>query len=70
MGLMFDDDNELVCPECGSHYFYEREESMLDKNSKAFDTTYTEVERRYVLRCACCNKLIDSNMSPKVVRQS
>lgn len=70
MGLMFDDDNELVCPECGSHYFYEREEYMLDKNVKPYDTTYTEVERRYALRCACCNKLIDSNMSPKVVRQS
>ncbi len=67
MGLMFDDDNELSCPECGSLYFYERIEYMLDKNTTSLDTTYVETERRYAIRCAKCNKLIDSNMSPKVV---
>ena len=64
---MFDDDNELSCPECGSLYFYERIEYMLDKNTTSLDTTYVETERRYAIRCANCNRLIDSNMSPKVV---
>ena len=45
----------------------ERIEYMLDKNTTSLDTTYVETERRYAIRCAKCNKLIDSNMSPKVV---
>lgn len=70
MGLMFDDSNELVCSECGSHYFFEREEHMLDKNVKAYDTDYVETSRRYSLRCAECNKLIATNVAPKVVKPS
>ena len=42
MGLMFDDSNELVCPECGGLYFVERVEYMLDKNITPLDTTYIE----------------------------
>lgn len=67
MGLMFDDSNELVCPKCGGLYFIERVEYMLDKNTTQLDTTYIETERRYAIRCAKCGKLIDSNMSPKVI---
>ena len=67
MGILFDDSNELVCPECGGLYFIEREEYMLDKNTTRFDTTDMETERRYAIRCAKCNKLIDCNMSPKLV---
>ena len=54
MGLMFDDSNELVCPECGGLYFIERVEYMLDKNATQLDTTYIETERRYAIRCAKC----------------
>ena len=67
MGILFDDANEVICPECNSPYFYERVEYMIDKNETALDTTYIETERRYAIRCAKCNKLIDSNMSPKLV---
>ena len=41
--------------------------AKIDKNITQFDTTYIETERRYAIRCAKCNKLIDSNMSPKLV---
>ena len=67
MGLMFDDSNELVCPECDEIKNKERVEYMLDKNITSLDTTYIETERRYAIRCAKCGKLIDSNMSPKVI---
>lgn len=70
MGLMFDDNNEVVCPQCGCHYFHEKEEYMLDKIEKEYETTYVETERRFALRCAECNHLIASNMTPKVIKQS
>ena len=70
MGLMFDDNNEVVCPQCGCHYFYEKEEYMLDKREGSYETTYVEKERRFALRCAECNHLIASNMTPKVIKQS
>lgn len=69
MGLMFDDANEVVCPECGSHYYYEREEYLLDKNQKSpYDISYMETGRRYAIRCAECNKLISSTSTPKIVK--
>lgn len=70
MGLMFDDNNEVVCPQCGCHYFHEKEEYMLDKREKGYETLYVETERRFALRCADCNHLMASNMSPKVIKQS
>ena len=70
MGLMFDDNNEVVCPQCGCHYFHEKEEYMLDKREGSYETAYVETERRVALRCAECNHLIASNMTPKVIKQS
>lgn len=66
MGLMFDDDNELKCPECGSIHFYEREEHTLDKIDKEVYTVYQETSVIYSLRCAQCNKLIDYSTSPNI----
>lgn len=66
MGLMFDDDNEVSCPRCGSKYVYEREESLVDKIEDQFDTVYIKKQSRWNIRCADCGTLITSNLQPKL----
>lgn len=68
MGLMFDDNNEMSCPECGCYSFIEREEHMLDRKGNDFDAKYQETERRYVVRCAECNRMITSNVVSSIER--
>lgn len=66
MGLMFDDDNEVACPDCGCKYVYEREESLVDKIEDQFDCVYIKKQTRWNIRCAQCGHLIASNIQPKL----
>lgn len=70
MGLMFDDDNTVVCPNCGSHFFIEVVEYTLDESFDGFENFYIETGRRYTIRCADCNRVIDFDNKPKITKQT
>lgn len=67
MALVFDDENEVICPKCSSNIFKEVEIFCLDKRvDNVGDVKYVKIQPTYNIVCNKCETIIDTSLESKI----